>query len=128
MEDLELETVTIDLQHIAQTLYSKFQFNPLVEEEILLQGLAQRCRELATELLGLLEELKIKDSHNRKWESFRQALKRVRGEKAINNLEERLQKFREQLSIRLISLLRFVSDSQGKFSSNEQSAFNSRPS
>jgi hypothetical protein len=76
-EDLELESITLDLKRLAQNLHSTAKPSPghsrprkLSEDEATLQKLAIGCEELANELLKLLDDLKVKGPQNRKWKSF----------------------------------------------------------
>lgn len=108
-EQLELEIVTQDLKCLAQQLHSSDQPDALgTEDKIELRKLATECEKLANELLGILDELKVKDRHNRIWESFKKALRRMMEKKKIQHLEERLERFREQLGKRLVYLSRFA--------------------
>jgi hypothetical protein len=114
-EDLELETVTVDLKGFAQSLHASGKPSPgnpqpkkLAADEIALQKLAISCEKLANELLKLLDDLKVKGQGNRKWKSFKQALNHVRREEKVNKLEERLEKFQRQITTHLVGILRFV--------------------
>jgi hypothetical protein len=111
-EDLELESVTLDLKKFAQSLHPTAQPGPapksLSADDIALQKLAISCEKLASELLKLLDDLKVKGQHNRRWKSFRQALRHVRKEEKINKLEERLERFQKQITTHLVGILRFV--------------------
>jgi len=108
-EELELETVTEDFKSLSNQLHSSLQSTqPLKLDDSKLQKLAAECEKLANELLGILGNLKINDQHNRKWESFKQALKRVLKEKEIRGLERRLDRLREDISSRLQYMLRYV--------------------
>lgn len=114
-EDLELETVTVDLKGFARSLHTRGKPSPgnsrpkkLSADELALQKLAISCEKLANELLKLLDDLKVKGQQNRKWKSFKAALRHVRKEDKINKLEERLEKFQRQITTHLVGILRFV--------------------
>lgn len=72
-----------------------------------LRLIAQSCYSLAKELLSALEKLRLdpKQSH-RRWKSVRQAIKSVWKEDQIQDMERRLSTFRQQLLLRLLSILR----------------------
>lgn len=103
---LELETVTEDLNDIAQELQQGAL--PANKGDAALRKLGADCEKLAKELLGILDKLKVKDGQNRKWASFKQAVKGMVKDGKIRNIEARLQKYREQLGERLLYILRFV--------------------
>jgi hypothetical protein len=85
MENLELEFVTENLKQFSLRLSRGSKFpsssfyatSPSSSDESLRQ-LSKSCKEVADELLSVLNDLKvnIKGEH-RKWDSFRQALKSV---------------------------------------------------
>jgi hypothetical protein len=106
-EHLELEAVTTDLKCLAQNLQQTV--GPSTQDDIALGKLAAGCEKLACELLGVLDKLKVKKEQNQKLASFQQVLILVLKEKDVRALEKRLEKYREQLSKRLIYFLRFVS-------------------
>jgi len=111
-EDLELESVTLDLKSFAQSLHSNAkpgsQPKKPSADDIALMKLAVSCEKLANELLKLLDDLKVKGQQNRRWKSFRQALRHVKKAEKINKLEVRLEKLRKQITTHLIGILRFV--------------------
>ncbi|PGH17864.1 hypothetical protein AJ80_04687 [Polytolypa hystricis UAMH7299] len=105
-EYFELKEVAQDLATFTNQLHSNnVKFTSSVPAEKSLQGLARKCEELAIELVNLLQELQVKPGRSRKWSSFKQALKRVQKEKEIQNLEDRLRRFREEISVRLLDIL-----------------------
>jgi len=103
---LELETITADLRDIVHELQPTI--HPVTKDDAALGRLAKDCEKLATDLLCLLDKLKVKESQHPKWASFKQALNSVLKEGAIRNLESRLEKCRDQLGKRLLYMLRFV--------------------
>jgi hypothetical protein len=105
-EQRELQAVTADLRDIVQKLHPTV--HPATQDDAALARLAADCEKLATELLGVLDKLKVKEGQNRKWVSFKQALALVLKEKEIRGLEQRLERYRDQLSKRLLYILRFV--------------------
>jgi len=106
-EQLELEAVTIDIEHLAHELQrTSFQPGRISKEEEALWSLASECEKLARNLLVNINKVKVKDGHNRKWQSFKQALSRIMKEKDIRELEERLTRLQNQLGKRLLFILR----------------------
>lgn len=108
-EEIELEAIARDLK----TLLLKLKPNTaparctqVSSDEHTLNELTRPCRALADELLRIIDDLKVKDLHYRKWKSFKQALKHVRKEKDIRDLEIRLAKLQAQISTHLITTLR----------------------
>lgn len=72
-----------------------------------LRLIAQSCYALAKELLSALEKLKVDPNQShRRWKSVRQAIKSVWKEDQIQDTERRLGTFRQQLLLRLLSILR----------------------
>ncbi len=109
---LELETVTKDLSLIIDRLTDLFVSNVAKGErpddsegQGGLQHLTSRCREVADELLAILEELKSEGSHSQ-WRCFRQALKTVRKHDYIEGLQKRLAEIRSQLGAHILTQLR----------------------
>src|SRR4051812_45151729 len=74
-EALELESITLAVRRHAQVLHNSQRAQIKVNGD--LQNIARDCEALATELLALLEELKVKDTENRKWNSFKVAVASV---------------------------------------------------
>lgn len=82
-ENLALETVVADLNTISESLTSHASEQPWIRtrqtwnqssDDKALRELAARCKELADELLDILEDLKVKGPY-RGWESCRQAFR-----------------------------------------------------
>lgn len=106
-----------DLEEVTQDLF-KFQnqlatpANAKEKETVdmrVLQQLATKCRDLADDLLRLLDDLKVQESGLlRTWDSFRQAC-RARAKKGeIARLEKLLKVIGEQVNARLIYMIRYV--------------------
>ncbi|KIW23715.1 uncharacterized protein PV07_11894 [Cladophialophora immunda] len=108
--ELELETTTRVLRQYAQDLEtSQRGINANhASDSITLRNsaIAKECNGLADELLQLLESLRIKDTENRKWSSFKHALSRVAKRSKIENMERRLNRLRDALNSSLISDLK----------------------
>ena len=62
--------------------------------------LTQRCRSLAQELLDALQTLHIKDG-NRKWQSFKAALRSVWAANKIKDFQLRLSQYQQEILLQL---------------------------
>lgn len=111
VEYLELETIT---NHI-QTLNSQIAWKPkldkkgkkrtLTKTESRLKELCEGCNDVARHLLTALKDLKA-EGKNKRWKSFRQALNSVWNQEKIQNLTERLERYRRTIDTVLLQLLR----------------------
>lgn len=70
-----------------------------------LQEIAAKCQDIAKELLGVLERLKFKGRRTR-WNSFRNLLQTSWHEDKIQNLEARLERYRQQMVVNVLNSLR----------------------
>ncbi|CAG8953406.1 hypothetical protein HYFRA_00010154 [Hymenoscyphus fraxineus] len=104
VKQLDLEIITLDLKRLMEELQPT---SYITKDDAAIAKLALHCRKLADELLCVLAKLKIKEGtgKNRKWRSFRQALKGVLKENDIQLLETRIEKFQKQLGQRLLYTL-----------------------
>jgi hypothetical protein len=68
------------------------------QEDQALQVICDGCVSVSNELLSKLEKLKVKDGQkHRKYKSFRQALKSVWSEGAVDDVANRLSAFRKEM-------------------------------
>ena len=67
-------------------------------EEQTLHVLATSCEETCHKLLGILNDLKVKNYAHRRWQSFRQALKTAMKKSAIEALCARIDEYRTQIT------------------------------
>ena len=106
-KDEELESVALDLQKLHDELQrpEKEIYQSPTPNDIQLQRLAKKCREVCLELLAALDIMKTVDSPG-KWRSFRVALKTVWGESNIKSLQARLDEARQELIVRILMSLR----------------------
>lgn len=111
----ELEQATKDLTYLTEELASTpqvAQYQPGFvtrlpsKDEIALKELAGSCKELGDQLLCALEDLKAKKSQNG-LESFRKAIKNAKRKDKLRNMETRLKKLQDQLSVRLLAILEY---------------------
>lgn len=67
--------------------------------------LAQACHEVAQNLLDITESLTLDpNTRHRRWRSFRQALKSVWKQGRIDELEDRLSTFRQEITLHLVAM------------------------
>ncbi|OCL03825.1 hypothetical protein AOQ84DRAFT_325285 [Glonium stellatum] len=79
-------------------------------EEDALVGLARACKEVADDLLSTVQQLKVEHGPHRKWRSFLQALKNIRGKEKVHSLRQRMDSLRMQLVLQLVTILRYGSN------------------
>jgi hypothetical protein len=109
IENLDLEVVTCDLSQLTTRLGLHEKAICCTKEDQNLEDLASRCSALAKELLDKLDRLKVDDDvKNRRWKSFRQALKTVWSKKDLDEIAARLAGFRSQLELYILVSLRKV--------------------
>ena len=108
-ENLDLEATTYDLSQLTTRLnpsqHETFTCNTKDQQD--LEDLVSGCAILASQLLKALQKLKVdKDAKDRKWKSFRQALKAVWSKKDLDEMAARLAGLRNQLEFHTIVFLR----------------------
>lgn len=110
----EFELVTADLR----ALNTKCRFGcswpverpcgPITEDQHDFEKICDGAAKVAEELIGRLNELKVKGSKHRKWESFQQALKSAWSKEEISSLLKRLSNFRDALLNQVLFSIRQV--------------------
>ncbi|PVI03076.1 hypothetical protein DM02DRAFT_698828, partial [Periconia macrospinosa] len=115
---IELELIYDDLWAVSDKLAARAPPSPanyssdnltdyrlsIVDDQI--SQLATSCQTLAQELLSIVRELRVDPgSKHRKWESFRQAMKSLGKKSQIEALQQRLNAFRDEMTIRLVAVL-----------------------
>lgn len=113
-ENIELGIASVRLQRLSGTLQDSLrrgqqglQRGPLNESDQALEDICRACVEVSKELVDRLEKLKVPDGHpHRKWKSFRQALKTVWSKEKIEEVADRLAKFRIELDTYVILSLK----------------------
>jgi len=109
-KNLELEVITNQLSQLTKKIrHSDIPSDEkdLGDEEKSLQIMSHECSKIADELLKRLEKLKVKsDAKHRGWKSLRQALKSVWSKEELNELSERLDRFRNQLQFRILASMK----------------------
>jgi N-terminal domain on NACHT_NTPase and P-loop NTPases len=104
-EAADTETAT----NLLVLLNSRLEVAAIETGDRTLEGLCASCKTAADELLAALDKVKVKEKQ-RRWESIRKALRTVWSREKIQELERRLQKFREQLNSHVIVDLRSASN------------------
>lgn len=112
VDNNELEKVTMDLLKAGEKLEKsmqekdgRVQRSPENCEAVL--SLAKECRDVADELLAALQGLKPIVNQS-KWRNLRLALLTIWRAENIDSMERRLDRFRQQLILRLLESLRLV--------------------
>jgi hypothetical protein len=105
----ELELIAKDLQE----LHERLQQAPpppttLTDSNLALRKLSKQCSSIAGELLDALEKLKVHGSSNRRWKSFRQALKGLMKKDEVDAIAQRLQYFRNELNLHILVSMRYA--------------------
>jgi len=113
VQNTELETVTQCFRHFIADSNSKGYGRKAIGHvvdisEQQLRALTQSASQILEELLSTLDDLKV-TGKNRRWSSFRQALRSVWTENKIVQLEHRLDRVREQIDTALLYSLRYSS-------------------
>lgn len=104
-----IETVASDLDLLNAKLTAPSAAGAIPES---MRSLASQCKDVARELLDVLEKIKVKGSH-RKWKSFVQALRSVWRKDEIEELVRRMERLRNEMHYRLQIMMRCVVFSLG---------------
>lgn len=88
-----------------QTLQKEAQEKKLSEDEEALYSLCLECKKIADTLSAKLDTLNVKEK-NRVWKSLGTALSNVWSKKDILKMEEDLQKYRQAIDTRMLSITR----------------------
>lgn len=105
----ELRTITNRLVRLNKTLEKSLSDPPgqqLLPSEKDLLPLCRKCTEVAKKLLDALNKLTVQ-SRVRVWSSFCQALRMVWSQGDIDELQKRLDAFKQQVSMHLLVSLRY---------------------
>ena len=70
-----------------------------------IRSLASSCKDVAAELLGTLNKIRVREPHQ-KWKSFVQTLRKVWKEGQIEELVKRMERLRNETQYRLQLMLR----------------------
>jgi len=109
-ENIEIEEISGRLSVFSDELsidaVSRCHTGPYVARDRAVAKFASRCKEVSDELLGIVKELRLVDGPNRKWRSFRKALKTMWKKEKIQSLQTRLDVVRQQLTLELLASVR----------------------
>ncbi|PVH77304.1 hypothetical protein DL98DRAFT_638501, partial [Cadophora sp. DSE1049] len=112
------EQMTTDLANVINDLELSIRLSStdcqLTSNELGLLDLAKQCKTVATKLFVALEGLKIQGKHS-KWNTFKTALKTVWKETEIEDMQMSIDRFKQQLIVRLLASFRLVSNPQSTF-------------
>jgi hypothetical protein len=81
---------------------------PLTKEQQSLADLAKRCKAISKDLIQLLDNTKPKGSSFKAFNALRYAVRANKNKKLIGDLEGQLKSYRDQLSLALIDISRYV--------------------
>ena len=102
------EDISVLSRKLQESLTTTAASSSLTTDEQALCDLCKGCIDVSQELTKALEKL-TGQGKSEKFRSFRQALKSVWSKNDIDNLERRVKMYKEELNIRIIVGLRFVS-------------------
>ena len=102
-ENTHITIVINDLQAIVKPLARKPTGKS--DNEIALRDLAKQCQEVSQKLTDLLETLKA-DPKSSSWKSVKVVLRSMWKKGEVAELEERLSKYRSEIMVRLVAILR----------------------
>ncbi|KAE9381924.1 hypothetical protein N431DRAFT_539452 [Stipitochalara longipes BDJ] len=112
----ELEVIAKDLQELNERLKpsqtEQAGTTRLTDSDIALCKLSEQCSRVAGELISALEKLKVQGTANRRWKSFRQALKWLMKKEEVEAIAQRLQTFRNELDLHILVSMRENLDMQ----------------
>ena len=105
-ETAELKTVADCLNRLSNDLIYHPSTNQVSSEETDGALLASQCRDIAHELLSVLDKLQIKGSA-RQWQCFRVALKRIWKSKKIDEMDGRIDSCSQRLTLCLVKMFKY---------------------
>ena len=106
---LELDIIATDLERAAHDLQSSVQARPsgdATQNDIMLQRLAIKCRDVCHELLQVLGKLQAHSGRGG-WRTFHKALMTVWNEGQVNALHKKMDDFRQEFILRILMSLRY---------------------
>lgn len=107
----EIEHLTSDLKVLSGRLAATYSSGTatLSADEVALQELGGQSRDLAQELLDLLEDLKVKTTGVlRSWDTVKQTFRKVGKADKIEKMQKRLDRIRSQVNTLLLRIIRCV--------------------
>ncbi|KAM0169656.1 hypothetical protein ACHAPC_011243 [Botrytis cinerea] len=108
----ELDLITKDLRNFTEEIELRLvPPTAILADELALRELAIKAKELADQLLTVLNTVKSTDGQSA-LQSFRLVLRTTRRKGKIQDIEKRLDKLRKQINTRMITILSCVSHKQ----------------
>ena len=108
-EDIDVQALATDLETICASLASSPPVGSTIlsKEELALQNLARKCQGIAKELVGVLEDLKVK-THGllRGWDTVRSTVRRAMDRRKIEKLQKTLDSIKTQVNTHLLAAIR----------------------
>jgi hypothetical protein len=112
-ENIELETASIRLRSLISNLQDSLRHCQQTQQGSVdpsfqaLEAICKGCMEVSKELVTELEKLKVPEGHpQKKWKTFRQALKSVWSKERIKEISDRLVTLKSDLDTHVILSLR----------------------
>ena len=103
----DLNAITLDIQLLNTRIAGHSQ--NFADEDDDIEKLCSACNTVAAELLGVLEKRTVKHPKH-PWKSFRAALSSVWNEGEIESLRQRIDGYRQEISMHMIVHIRCVCD------------------
>lgn len=112
-ENRHRESISIEIMQAATRLQTTTT-SGLTPEQQSLCNLAKRCRKTSTELVTMLNKVKPKPGPLNPLKSFKYALKANKKAIQIKGLENQLKDYRDQLTLALVELSKYIPSYFGK--------------
>jgi len=103
LENAHISTIIEDLERVTEGLISDVEGRSSHEKELC--KLADNCQKLSKDLFKILKKLQVSEK-NSKWQSFKVKFASLRKGKEVASIEDRLEKYRSQILLRLNYMLR----------------------
>lgn len=114
-ENIEIATIAEDMNDMCAKFASSSTAVPLSKDEKSLQVLSRKGEKLALELDGILKGLVVKSQGSaRRIEVMQKALKALSKKKKVDALQTRLAQLRDEMVIRMVSVLEYGFLTYGK--------------
>ncbi|KAH0534152.1 hypothetical protein FGG08_007261 [Glutinoglossum americanum] len=104
-ENAHISTVLTDLERVTDGLCTDIEGKTKHERELC--KLADKCHDLSQDLAKILRKLKATDK-NSKWQSLKVKWASMRNESEVASVENRLDRYRAQILLRLNFMLKYV--------------------
>jgi hypothetical protein len=102
----DLKAISVDLQNLNQKMLDSYSKKKSASQDLAeyddIKALCKSCNQVAQDLDGALAKLE-KEPGSKPWKNFHVALKSVWSEKDISALQQRVDNFRHQISLQLLT-------------------------